>query len=375
MSKIDEKFEKLIAEKKAATEVKEEVVESVEVSEDAATGNTAITGGAVPQQKSDLKNDAVEVASSNAKDKPEGDANVGKRAAAPVGVEKDKTLKMKPSGASSKMPGALSAKIFDDVEKKEGEVIAEEPAKESKEEEVKEDIAAVLAGADLSEEFQERAKTVFEAAVDSRVAEKVEGLKEQAAGKFVEEIESIKEEFAGRVENFLSYAAEEWLKENELAIEKGLRTEVTEAFIEGLKKLFIESNINVPDEKLDVAAQMSEKLDEMEGRLNEQVQKNIELHEVVGTYRKNEILNELARGLDSEVQKDKFTSLAEAVEFKTEESYREKLGQIKESYFGTPKVETKTEVASEESAPEADKQLETVSESMAAYVEALAKRI
>ena len=375
MSKIDEKFEKLIAEKKAATEVKEEVVESVEVSEDAATGNTAITGGAVPQQKSDLKNDAVEVASSNPKDKPEGDANVGKRAAAPVGVEKDKTLKMKPSGASSKMPGALSAKIFDDVEKKEGEVIAEEPAKESKEEEVKEDITAVLAGADLSEEFQERAKTVFEAAVDSRVAEKVEGLKEQAAGKFVEEIESIKEEFAGRVENFLSYAAEEWLKENELAIEKGLRTEVTEAFIEGLKKLFIESNINVPDEKLDVAAQMSEKLDEMEGRLNEQVQKNIELHEVVGTYRKNEILNELARGLDSEVQKDKFTSLAEAVEFKTEESYREKLGQIKESYFGTPKVETKTEVASEESAPEADKQLETVSERMAAYVEALAKRI
>ena len=374
MSKIDEKFEKLIAEKKAATEVKEEVVESVEVSEDAATGNTAITGGAVPQQKSDLKNDAVEVASSNAKDKPEGDANVGKRAAAPVGVEKDKTLKMKPSGASSKMPGALSAKIFDDTQV-EGEVIAEEPAKESKEEEVKEDITAVLAGADLSEEFQERAKTVFEAAVDSRVAEKVEGLKEQAAGKFVEEIESIKEEFAGRVENFLSYAAEEWLKENELAIEKGLRTEVTEAFIEGLKKLFIESNINVPDEKLDVAAQMSEKLDEMEGRLNEQVQKNIELHEVVGTYRKNEILNELARGLESEVQKDKFTSLAEAVEFKTEESYREKLGQIKESYFGTPKTETTTEVASEESAPEADKQLETVSESMAAYVEALAKRI
>ena len=368
---IDEKFEKLIAEKTT----KEVVAESVEkVSEDAATGNTAITSGAVPQQKSDLKNDAVEVASSNSKDKPEGDANVGKRAAAPVAVEKDKTLKIKPSSASSKMPGALSAKIFDDVET-EGEVIAEEPAKVESTDEVKEDITAVLAGADLSEEFQEKAKTVFEAAVTARVATKVEALKEQAAGKFVEEIESIKEEFAGRVENFLSYAAEEWLKENELAVEQGLRAEVTEAFMEGLKKLFIESNINVPDEKLDVAAQMSEKLDEMEGRLNEQVQKNIELHEVVGTYRKNEILNELARGLESEVQKDKFTSLAEAVEFKTEESYREKLGQIKESYFGTPKTETTTEVASEESAPEADKQLETVSESMAAYVEALAKRI
>ena len=364
MATIDEKFEKLIAEKKATEAVAEEVSDpKTEVSEDAATGYTAITSGAVPQQKSDLKNDAVEVASSNSKDKPEGDANVGKRAAAPVGVEKDKTLKMKPSGASSKMPGALSAKIFDDVEV-EGEAVTEN----------NEDITAVLAGADLSEEFQEKAKTVFEAAVDARVTAKIDSLKEQAATKFVEEIETIKDEFASRVENFLSYAAEEWLKENELAVESGLRTEVTEAFMEGLRKLFIESNINVPDEKLDIAAEMSEKIDDMEDRLNEQVKKNVELHEVVGTYRKHEILNELTRGL-AETQKDKFTSLADAVEFKSDESYREKLGQIKESYFGTPKTETVTEVASEESAPVAEKQLETVSESMAAYVEQLAKRI
>lgn len=364
MATIDEKFEKLIAEKKATEAVAEEVSDpKTEVSEDAATGYTAITSGAVPQQKSDLKNDAVEVASSNSKDKPEGDANVGKRAAAPVGVEKDKTLKMKPSGASSKMPGALSAKIFDDVEV-EGEAVTEN----------NEDITAVLAGADLSEEFQEKAKTVFEAAVDARVTAKIDSLKEQAATKFVEEIETIKDEFASRVENFLSYAAEEWLKENELAVESGLRTEVTEAFMEGLRKLFIESNINVPDEKLDIAAEMSEKIDDMEDRLNEQVKKNVELHEVVGTYRKHEILSELTRGL-AETQKDKFKSLADAVEFKSDESYREKLGQIKESYFGSPKAETVTEVASEESAPEAEKQLETVSESMQAYVEALAKRI
>ena len=364
MATIDEKFEKLIAEKKATEAVAEEVSDpKTEVSEDAATGYTAITSGAVPQQKSDLKNDAVEVASSNSKDKPEGDANVGKRAAAPVGVEKDKTLKMKPSGASSKMPGALSAKIFDDVEV-EGEAVTEN----------NEDITAVLAGADLSEEFQEKAKTVFEAAVDARVTAKIDSLKEQAATKFVEEIETIKDEFASRVENFLSYAAEEWLKENELAVESGLRTEVTEAFMEGLRKLFIESNINVPDDKLDLAAEMSEKIDDMEDRLNEQVKKNVELHEVVGTYRKHEILSELTRGL-AETQKDKFKSLADAVEFKSDESYREKLGQIKESYFGSPKAETVTEVASEESAPEAEKQLETVSESMQAYVEALAKRI
>ena len=144
--------------------------------------------------------------------------------------------------------------------------------------------------------------------------------------------------------------------------------------MEGLRKLFIESNINVPDDKLDLAAEMSEKIDEMEDRLNEQVKKNVELHEVVGTYRKHEILSELTRGL-AETQKDKFKSPADAVEFKSDESYREKLGQIKESYFGAPKTETVTEVASEESAPEAEKTLETVSESMAAYVEQLAKRI
>jgi hypothetical protein len=363
MATIDEKFEKLIAEKKATEAVAEEAsLPKTEVSEDAATGNTAITGGAVPQQKSDLKNDAIEVGGSS-KEKPEGPDNVGKKAAAPVGVEKDKTLKMKPSGASSSMPGALSGKIFDDVEV-EGDAVTEN----------NEDIAAVLAGADLSEEFQEKAKTVFEAAVDARVAAKIDSLKEQAATKFVEEIDSIKDEFASRVENFLSYAAEEWLKENELAVEQGLRTEVTETFMEGLRKLFIESNINVPEDKLDVAAEMSEKLDDMEDRLNEQVKKNVELHEVVGTYRKHEILSELTRGL-AETQKDKFKSLADAVEFKSDESYREKLGQIKESYFGAPKTETVTEVASEESAPVAEKQLETVSESMAAYVEQLAKRI
>jgi len=347
MSTIDEKFQKLIAENVA---VEEEVVE-----EEAATGDAAIKKGAVPPQKSDLKNDGTEVAS-NSKEKPEGTDNPGAKAAAPVTATKDSTLKTKPSGASSAMPGALSAKIFDEVET-EGEVVAEE------------DIAAVLAGADLSEEFQDKAKTVFEAAVTAKVSEKVAAIKESTEAKLVEEIESLKEEFAGRVENFLNYACEEWMSENELAIEQGLRAEIAEGFLAGLRGLFIESNINVPTEQLDVVAEMSEKLDEMETRLNEQVEKNIQLHERVSTYRKNEILSELTRGL-AETQKDKFTSLAEAVEFKTEESYREKLVQIKESYFGNPKVEVAEEISSDEPA-----KVETVSESMSAYVAALAKRI
>ena len=350
MSSIDEKFKKVIAE----TASPEETIE-----EDAATGDTAIKKGAVPPQPSDLKNSAVEVGGST-KEKPEGPDNVGAKAAAPVGATKDSTLQTKPSGASSSMPGELSAKIFDDVEK-EGETISEG--------EVSEDIKAVLSGADLDEEFQKKATTVFEAAVSAKVSQKVEALKETAARKISEELEGIKEEFAGRVENFLSYACEEWMTENELAVEQGLRAEVTEAFMSGLKALFVESNINLPDEQLDAVADMSNKLDEMETRLNEQVEKNIALHEAVGNYRKNEILSELSRGL-AEVQKDKFTSLAEAVEFKTEESYREKLEQIKESYFGAKKPEVAEEISDEQPA-----KVEAISESMSSYVQQLARRL
>ena len=351
MSSIDEKFQKVIAENAAPADE--------ELKEDAATGDTAIKKGAVPPQPSPLSNSATEVGGST-KEKPEGPDNVGKKAAAPVGTTGDSTIKTKPSGASSSMPGALSGQIFDDVAK-EGETLSED--------EVKEDITAILSGADLDEEFQKKATTVFEAAVAAKVTSEVAKLKETAESRISEQLEGIKEEFAGRVENFLSYACEEWMTENELAIENGLRTEVTEAFMGGLKQLFIESNINIPDEALDVVADMSEKLDDMETRLNEQVEKNIALHEAVGGYRKNEILTELSRGL-AEVQKDKFVTLADAVEFKTEESYREKLGQIKESYFGAKAPEVAEEISTDEPA-----KIETVSESMQSYVQQLAKRI
>ena len=350
MSSIDEKFKKVIAETAAP---------EAEIKEDAAVGDAAIKKGAVPPQKSDLKNSATEVGGST-KEKPEGPDNVGAKAAAPVSTTGDSTIKTKPSGASSIMPVELSAKIFDDVEK-EGETISEE--------EVNEDIKAVLSGADLDEEFQKKATTVFEAAVQAKVNSKIESLKETAESRIGEELEKIKEEFANRVENFLSYACEEWMTENELAVEQGLRAEVTEAFMGGLKALFVESNINLPDEQLDAVADMSNKLDEMETRLNEQVEKNIALHEAVGNYRKNEILSELSRGL-AEVQKDKFTSLAEAVEFKTEESYREKLEQIKESYFGAKKPEVAEEISDEQ-----PQKVEAISESMSSYVQQLARRL
>jgi len=352
MSTIDQKFEKLLEQHKDADEA---------LQEDAATGVAAIKKGAVPAQKSDLKNDGTLVAQ-NSKEKPEGDENVGAKAAAPVGATKDSTIKTKPSGASSAMPGALSKKIFDSVEQ-DGEVVAEE---EESTVDMSEDVAALLNGEDLSEEFQEKAKTIFESAVKAKLNEEVARLEEAYAQQLSEQVEAIKEEFAGRMESFLGYACEEWMTENKLAIEHGLRLEIAEGFMEGLRNLFVEHNINVPEEQVDAVEEMTQTLDEMEARLNEQIEKNVELHERVNQFTKNEILNDLSRGL-VETQKDKFASLAEAVEFKNVEDYVTKLETIKESYFSAPKAAVKEEVEQPEIAPS------FVSESMDIYVRALSR--
>lgn len=229
-----------------------------------------------------------------------------------------------------------------------------------------EDVAALLNGEELSEEFQEKAKTIFESAVKAKLTEEVARLEEAYAQHLSEQVESIKEEFAGRMESFLAYACEEWMTENQLAIEHGLRLEIAEGFMEGLRNLFVEHNINVPEEQVDAVEEMTQTLDEMEARLNEQIEKNVELHERVNQFTKNEILNELSRGL-AETQKDKFASLAEAVEFKTVEDYVTKLETIKESYFSAPKAAVKEEVEQPEIAPS------FVSESMDMYVRALSR--
>lgn len=351
MSTIDQKFEKLLEQH---TSDADEALQ-----EDAATGVAAIKKGAVPAQKSDLKNDGTLVAQ-NSKEKPEGDENVGAKAAAPVGATKDSTIKTKPSGASSAMPGALSSKIFDSVEK-EGEVVAEEDSID-----MSEDVAALINGENLSEEFQEKARTIFESAVKAKLVQETARLEEVYAQQLSEQVEAIREEFAGRIESFLGYACEEWMTENKLAIEHGLRLEIAEGFMEGLRNLFVEHNINVPEEQVDAVEEMTQTLDEMEARLNEQIEKNVELHERVNQFTKNEILNDLSRGL-AETQKDKFASLAEAVEFKTVEDYVTKLETIKESYFSAPKAVAKEEVEQPEVAPT------FVSESMDVYVRALSR--
>tara|TARA_B100000427_G_scaffold315350_1_gene309366 strand:- start:751 stop:1875 length:1125 start_codon:yes stop_codon:yes gene_type:complete len=222
-------------------------------------------------------------------------------------------------------------------EKEEKEVVAEE---ETTEEEVvaedkvnvDEDISALIAGEELSEEFQNKARTIFEAAIKTKVSEVKAELQEQYEKTIVEEVSTVKKELTERVDAYLEYAADEWIAENQLAVEAGLKTELTESFLSGMKGLFEEHYVTIPEEKYDVLNSMVEKLDEMEDKLNEQVQKNVALNKRLAESSADVIFAEVAEGLALS-QKEKFASLAENVEFESEESYREKLGTLRKSYF------------------------------------------
>ena len=246
----------------------------------------------------------------------------------------------------------------------EQEVVAEEPAteevvaeaevsEESVEEtvteipDIEEDVAALLSGEELSEEFKAKAKTIFEAAVTTRVAEARAEIEASHAEKLEEEVASAKEELSERVDSYLEYVSEEWFTENQLAVEHGLKTELTESFLTGMKSLFEEHYVTIPDDKYDVLESMVEKLDDMETKLNEQIEKNISLNSRLGESVADGILSNVSEGLAS-TQKEKLASLAESVEFESEETYREKLETLKESYFTSkPSTSNKSETLSE----------------------------
>ena len=204
---------------------------------------------------------------------------------------------------------------------------------EMKEEfDIEEDVNALLAGEELSEEFQEKARTIFEAAIRSKVAEIKEDLQEAYEQSLVEELVAIKEELTDRVDAYLEYVADEWVAENALAIEAGLKTEMTESFLEGMKGLFEDHYVTIPEDRYDVLNTMVEKLDEMEGKLNEQIQRNVALNQRLAESVADVIFSEVCEGLALS-QKDKLASLAENVEFDGENNYREKLVTLRESYF------------------------------------------
>ena len=277
-------------------------------------------------------------------------------------------------GAKPADPMPQGLKSGDEVELEDTqEIVAEteETTEETVEEETVEidieaDVNALLGGEELSEEFREKAKTVFEAALQSKVNQLAEDMQAKFDEKLVEEIESTKSELAERVDAYLEYVSEEWFVENELAIEHGLKTELTESFLGGMKSLFEEHYVQIPDDKYDVLESMVEKLDDMETKLNEQIEKNISLNGRLGESVASGILDQVSDGLAA-TQKEKLASLAESVEFESEDQYRGKLETLKESYFQGVSPKAAGETISET----VDHSQGDVSGSMASYLKTL----
>ena len=291
----------------------------------------------------------------------------------------DKTIKQvkdvitKNAGKADPMPTA--PKYAEEAEADESqEVVAEEESTETEAVDlnaaIEDDVNALLSGEDLSEEFKEKAKVIFEASINAKITDIENQLNEEYEKALNEQVEEIKVELTERTDAYLEYVADEWLKENALAVENGIKTEMTESFMEGMKKLFEEHYVTLPEDKYDVLENMVDKLDEMESKLNEQIEKNVALNQRLSESTADSIFNDVAEGL-AVSQKEKLQSLAEGVEFESEESYRGKIETLKESYFGQKKT-TSTASAPQELKEEAE-HVEPATGTMAAYLEALGR--
>jgi hypothetical protein len=255
-----------------------------------------------------------------------------------------------------------------EVEEELEDEVSDEVADENLDDFIEEDVNALLSDEDLSEEFKEKAKLVFEAALHAKTKEIQSGLEEQYVIALAEEIEDIKLELTERVDSYLEYVSSEWLEENALAVESGLKTEITESFLVNLKGLFEDHYVSMPEEKYDVLESMVEKLDEMEGKLNEQISKNIALNNKLSESVAETVLNAVSEGLAIS-QKDKLATLAESVEFESENDYYQKLVTLRESYF--PRNTGITVNETESLTEEASFQGETHTPSMDSYLRAL----
>ena len=304
--------------------------------------------------------------------KPDDNSNMLKT---PTGTIKQvKDVITKNAGKADPMPTA--PKYAEEAEADESqEVVAEEESTEETEavdlnSAIEEDVNALLSGEDLSEEFKEKAKTIFEASINAKITDIENQLNEEYEKALNEQVQEIKVELTERTDAYLEYVADEWMKENALAVENGIKTEMTESFMEGMKKLFEEHYVTLPEDKYDVLENMVDKLDEMETKLNEQIEKNVALNQKLGESTAQTIFNNVAEGLAIS-QKEKLQSLAESVEFESEESYRGKIETLKESYFGQKKTTT-TASAPQELKEEAA-HVEPATGAMAAYLDALGR--
>ena len=305
-----------------------------------------------------------------------------------LGGPTPENYKVDDDSAKLKTPGASLKQVSDVVTNRKGKTAKEETevadevieetteevvaVEETVEEEtvevnIEDDVNALLGGEELSEEFREKAKLVFETALNSKVAEVNEALEAKYQETLEEKLEAEKSALSERVDSYLEYVADEWFAENALAVEQGLKTDMTESFLSGMHSLFEEHYVSIPEDKYDVLESMVEKLDDMETKLNEQIEKNINLNSRLGESVADGILSSVSEGLAS-TQKEKLASLAESVEFESEESYREKLETLKESYFPT---KANPAVKSESLSEGVDSSPEIASGTMAKYLKTL----
>ena len=275
----------------------------------------------------------------------------------------------KPSDASGKTVDSMKGDVKAGHEP-EGEVIAEDESDEKEviEVDLSADVQALTEGEDLSEEFKEKAKTIFEAAVVTRLNEELGRMHDEYAKVLEEEIEKVKSDLAEKVDDYLSYSVKNWIDTNSLAIEHGIKNEMAENVLDGIKKVFVENHIELPEEKLDLVDEMTSQLDQMETKLNQSIEENVTLNKEIGGYIKNGIVNQASEGLTLS-QREKLSALAEAVEFNDAESYKKQIQTLRESYFSSKSPEAAT-------APSADTEVENVepiNEGMDAYVKALSR--
>ena len=345
------------------TEVKKEV-EAVDEQIKSAVNKDAVAAEPTP-----LKNDAEDLGKAVVKPTdPDGQTAVDK-----VKKVSDQVNKDAKDGSLPK--DQKPAGMKEEETEVEGEEIAE--TKEESTEmniDLSDDVKALVStDADLSEEFKEKAATIFETAVKTRIQEQVKVLEAQYEDKLSKESETIKEAMTEKVDSYLNYVVEEWMKENELAVERGIRTEIAEDFINGLKSLFKEHYIDVPEEKYNVLDDLTNQTKDLESKLNEQIEKNVNLSKEVSDLHKREAIAEVSEDL-TDTETEKFISMAENVEFESAEKFKEKLETIKESYF--PK--TKSEVAEENSVDSVaanEPAVEASSDAMAAYTAAISKNL
>ena len=337
----------------------------VEISE----APSVVTKDAVASEPTHLKNDGEDLGKAVVKPTDPDGQTAGKK----VSKVKDQVNKDENDGSlpNDNKPSGMKE---EEVEV-EGEEIAETAESSEMDIDLTDDVKALVSSdADLSEEFKDKAATIFETAVKTRIKEQTKILESQFEDKLSAEKETMKEAMVEKVDSYLNYVVEEWMKENELAVERGIRTEIAEDFITGLKDLFKEHYIDVPEEKYNVLDDLTNQVKDLEGKLNEQIEKNVNLTKEVNNSERTNLVAEVSADL-ADTEKEKFASMAENVEFESAPKFREKLETIKESYFPKTKIEETASKDEVDSVAANEPVVEASSDAMAAYTAAISRNL